>query len=145
MSTCGLACTWSTKIQAMLLNKLYRINSLDRNADGSGFQAEIELDPGNPVFGGHFPGNPILPGVCTVQIIRELLEQGIQKSLRMTKAGNIKYLGFVNPVTMPVLTFQLQVKIPESSDILCTATVSANGQVVCSFKGEFQSVADTIL
>ena len=94
----------------MLLNKLYRIRSLNANADGSGFMAEIELDPNHPLFEGHFPGNPILPGVCTVQIIRELLEQSVQKSLRMTKAGNIKYLGFVNPVTMPLLTFQLQIK-----------------------------------
>ncbi len=115
MSTSGLACTLSMKIHRMLLNKLYKIRSLNANADGSGFMAEIELDPNHPVFEGHFPGNPILPGVCTVQIIKELLEQSVQKSLRMTKAGNIKYLGFVNPVTMPVLTFQLQVKAGDST------------------------------
>jgi 3-hydroxyacyl-[acyl-carrier-protein] dehydratase len=99
--------------------------------------AEIELDASHPLFEGHFPGNPILPGVCTVQIIRELLEQSMQKSLSMTKAGNIKYLGFVNPVTMPVLMFQLQIKSAEAADIICSATVSAHGASVCSFKGEF--------
>ena len=121
----------------MLLNKLYKTRSLDANADGSGFTAEIELDPNHPLFEGHFPGNPILPGVCTVQIIRELLEQSVQKSLRMTKAGNIKYLGFVNPVTMPLLTFQLQITAGVSTNISCSATVSAKGITVCSFKGEF--------
>jgi 3-hydroxyacyl-[acyl-carrier-protein] dehydratase len=137
MSICGLACTLSMKIQRMLLNKLYRIRSLDANADGSGFLAEIEIDPNHPLFEGHFPGNPILPGVCTVQIIRELLEQSVQKSLRMIKAGNIKYLGFVNPVTMPLLTFQMQPKSAEASNISCSATVSSQGVSVCSFKGEF--------
>lgn len=137
MSTSGLACTLSMKIHRMLLNKLYRTRSLNVNADGTGFMAEIELDPNHPLFKGHFPGNPILPGVCTVQIIRELLEQSVQKSLRMTKAGNIKYLGFVNPVNMPLLTFKLQIKAGDSTNISCSATVSAQGVSVCSFKGEF--------
>jgi 3-hydroxyacyl-[acyl-carrier-protein] dehydratase len=121
----------------MLLNKLYHIRSLVPQTDGSGFMAEIELDAGHPLFEGHFPGNPILPGVCTVQIIRELLEQSMQKSLTMMKAGNIKYLGFVNPVTMPVLMFQLQIKSGDTANISCSATVSAQGASVCSFKGEF--------
>lgn len=122
----------------MLLNKLYKTVSLDVVADGSGFLAEIELDPGHPVFEGHFPGNPILPGVCSVQIVRELLEQSLHNSLRMNRAGNIKYLGFVNPVTMPLLTFQLLVKSGESEIITCSATISAQGIIVCSFKGEFE-------
>jgi 3-hydroxyacyl-[acyl-carrier-protein] dehydratase len=137
MSNSGLACTLSTKIQRMLLNKLYKIRSLNTNEEGSGIIAEIELDPGHPLFKGHFPGNPILPGVCTVQIIRELLEQSINKSIRMTKAGNIKYLGFVNPFIMPLLTFQLQLKPAEGANISCSATVSSTGVSICSFKGEF--------
>ncbi len=99
--------------------------------------AEIELDASHPLFEGHFPGNPILPGVCTVQIIRELVEQFLQKSLYMTKAGNIKYLGFVNPVTMPLLSFQVNLKEADNRIILCSASVSAPGISVCSFKGEF--------
>ena len=124
----------------MLLNKLYKIRNLNANADRSGIMAEIELDPNHPLFEGHFPGNPILPGVCTVQIIRELLEQSLQKSLRMTKAGNIKYLGFVNPVNMPLLTFQLQIKSADGTNISCSATVSTLGVSVCSFKGEFEDL-----
>lgn len=122
----------------MLLNKLYRIRNLDKDTDGSVFNAEIEIDPNHPLFEGHFPGNPILPGVCTVQIIRELLEQSVQKSLFMIKAGNIKYLGFVNPVTMPVLSFHLQIKSADAANISCSATVSAQGVSICSFKGEFE-------
>jgi 3-hydroxyacyl-[acyl-carrier-protein] dehydratase len=121
----------------MLLNKLYTIRSIDPDSEGRGFISVIELDPGHPVFEGHFPGNPVLPGVCTVQIIRELLEQSVQKSLRMTKAGNIKYLGFVNPFSMPLLTFQVQIKPAEGTNLSCYATVSATGITVCSFKGEF--------
>ncbi len=140
MSASGLACTLSMKIHRMLLNKLYKTRSLNANSDGSGFMAEIELDPSHPLFKGHFPGNPILPGVCTVQIIKEILEQSVQKSLRMTKAGNIKYLGFVNPVNMPLLTCKLQIKAGDSTNISCSATIYAQGVSVCSFKGEFEDL-----
>ena len=121
----------------MLFNKLYTIRHLEMRQDGSGLVAEIELDPLHPVFEGHFPGNPLLPGVCTVQIIKELLEKVLNRSLIMTKAKNIKYLGFVNPGSMPLLSFVLQMNPTEDGVIICSATVSVGGAGVCSFKGEF--------
>ena len=27
----------------------------------------VRLDAAHPVYAGHFPGNPVLPGVCTLQ------------------------------------------------------------------------------
>ena len=29
----------------------------------------VRLDAAHPVYAGHFPGNPVLPGVCTLQIV----------------------------------------------------------------------------
>jgi 3-hydroxyacyl-[acyl-carrier-protein] dehydratase len=127
------------KKMTMLLNKLYAITHLEINQDRSGIMAGIKLDGRHPVFKGHFPENPVLPGVCTVQIIKELLEESFHKSLIMTKAGNIKYLGFVNPESMPVLNFTLQLKQTPEGVLLCSATVSAQGMGVCSFKGEFSN------
>ena len=28
----------------------------------------VEIDPTHPIFEGHFPDQPVLPGVCMVQI-----------------------------------------------------------------------------
>ena len=38
---------------------------------GVGIVAELDVDPGLPLFQGHFPGHPVLPGV----IIMEALAQ----------------------------------------------------------------------
>jgi 3-hydroxyacyl-[acyl-carrier-protein] dehydratase len=121
----------------MLYNKLYTIRHLEMGQDRSGLVAEIELEPHHPVFEGHFPGNPLLPGVCTVQIIKELLERVFNGRLIMTKAKNIKYLGFVNPGSMPLLSFVLQINSAEDGVINCSATVSVGEKGICSFKGEF--------
>jgi len=91
----------------------------------------------HPIFEGHFPGNPILPGVCTVQIVKELLEMEVKKELMLKKAGNIKYLGFINPLATPEVHFQLALKDMAPEGLTCAATVIAGGNVACSFKGEY--------
>ena len=36
-------------------------------------EAVFPLHPDEPVFAGHFPGNPIFPGVLTLALVRETL------------------------------------------------------------------------
>lgn len=39
----------------------------DLQADGETVKTSIILNPLHPIFKGHFPDNPILPGVCMMQ------------------------------------------------------------------------------
>src|SRR5512145_2147637 len=121
----------------MLLNNLYRIESLEIAETRDKITAHVRLNKEHYIFEGHFPGNPILPGVCTVQIIRELLQKALEKELQLSKAGNIKYLGFISPVATPELQFDLTIKNTEQGSVNCSATVSAAGNTLCSFKGEY--------
>lgn len=58
----------------MLLENFYKIIHIKEREDGK--QAiEIELNPGHVLYQGHFPGQPVVPGVCTLQIIKESAEQ----------------------------------------------------------------------
>jgi 3-hydroxyacyl-[acyl-carrier-protein] dehydratase len=124
----------------MLQNKLYTIDSFELSEAKDKISAQILLNSEHPVFGGHFPGNPILPGVCTVQIIRELLEKSMEKEIQLTRANNIKYLGFISPITTPAVQFDILIKNTETGSIACNATVSAGGNVLCSFKGEYRVI-----
>jgi 3-hydroxyacyl-[acyl-carrier-protein] dehydratase len=124
--------------RAMLQNDLYTIRDFGLSETGDKISAKILLNKEHPVFKGHFPGNPILPGACTVQITLELLEKGIGKELMLTKASNIKYLGFINPVTTPEVLFDLAIKNTDTGLIGCNTTVSLSGTVLCSFKGEYK-------
>jgi 3-hydroxyacyl-[acyl-carrier-protein] dehydratase len=121
----------------MLLNKLYTIRHLENSPDNSVIAAQIEIDSVHPLFAGHFPGNPVLPGVCTVQIIREILEECLHKPVIITRAKVIKYLGLVNPVSMPLLDFSLHLHQFSENGFSCSAVVSFEGTGVCSFKGDF--------
>ena len=39
-------------------------------ADAACFRAEVSIDPAEPVFAGHYPGFPVFPGVCLVELVR---------------------------------------------------------------------------
>ena len=121
----------------MLMNKLYHIISFETDIAEGILKAVISLDRNHPVFEGHFPGNPILPGVCTVQICKEILEKATDKELMLIKSGNIKYLGFVNPAVHTEMQFNLAYKTGETGGYICSCSVSSGGNTVCSYKGEY--------
>jgi 3-hydroxyacyl-[acyl-carrier-protein] dehydratase len=115
----------------------YSIHTLKTVPDGTGFTAIVRLNAAHPVFSGHFPGNPILPGVCTVQIIKELLTESLGISVQMTRVAGIKYLEFVNPVIQPELVFTCSLKENGEGSYTCLAEVLAGEKKVCTFKGNF--------
>ncbi|HEX2395452.1 MAG TPA: hypothetical protein VHI78_08900 [Bacteroidales bacterium] len=124
----------------MPIDNLYHITSLEYNTDSGVLNAQLALNKSHPVFEGHFPGNPILPGVCTVQIAKELLCKVLQGNFRLSKAANIKYLGFVSPVSTPVIRFQMIIKQIDTLVTNCSVTVIAGENTVCSFKGEYLQI-----
>ncbi|MFT4062025.1 MAG: 3-hydroxyacyl-ACP dehydratase [Edaphocola sp.] len=79
----------------MPIDKFYQTNNIEQTAHS--LCAEITIEPRHEIFEGHFPGQPVVPGVCMVAIAKELLEQGLGKKLRLRKAPQIKFLKVLVP------------------------------------------------
>ena len=47
----------------MLLDNFYTILSSE-SSDSTIWTIQVKLNPGHPVYQGHFPGHPVVPGVC---------------------------------------------------------------------------------
>jgi 3-hydroxyacyl-[acyl-carrier-protein] dehydratase len=92
----------------MLLQDFYKIISLEKTAE-SKYLAMILINEQHEVFKGHFPGNPIMPGVCMMQIIKELTEQITESSLFMQSLSNVKFMALINPFNTPKLRLELDV------------------------------------
>jgi 3-hydroxyacyl-[acyl-carrier-protein] dehydratase len=60
-------------------------------------KAKIRIDKAHRIFDGHFPSVPIVPGVCMVQIILELMETSTGLPVGLATADNIKFLTVINP------------------------------------------------
>lgn len=91
----------------MLLKDFYKITSLDKNENHH--QAIIVVNEKHEVFKGHFPGNPIMPGVCMMQIIKELTEQVTDCQLILQTLSNVKFMALINPEVTPELRLELEI------------------------------------
>ena len=63
-----------------ILTDFYTLQSSEKEENGR-FIAKITLNKDHDIFNGHFPGNPVTPGVCMMQIVKELTEEFTGKQL----------------------------------------------------------------
>jgi 3-hydroxyacyl-[acyl-carrier-protein] dehydratase len=98
----------------------------------------IELDSCHPVYNGHFPGNPVVPGVCQVQIIKELVSMTIKQELILFRSDNIKFLSMIIPEKTPVLQVKLDIKQKDPDRWDVNAIISHNEMLFIKFKGSFR-------
>jgi len=79
----------------MLLNNFYTVSSIEHTA-GS-IHAAIRIQKDHSIFNGHFPSVPIVPGVCMMQIVKEVTESQTNSRLMITSADNMKFLSVLDP------------------------------------------------
>lgn len=65
----------------------------------TGFRALLKVDPGFMLFPDHFPGQPVLPGICLVQAVLLAGEAWLPcgTALRLRTLKRAKFLGIVRP------------------------------------------------
>lgn len=96
----------------MVLKDFYKVLSEEKVSD-SKYNITILINEKHEVFKGHFPGNPIMPGVCMIQIIKELTETITKSSLMIQSLANVKFMALINPEVTPELRLELDVTITE--------------------------------
>jgi 3-hydroxyacyl-[acyl-carrier-protein] dehydratase len=97
----------------MLLKDFYKVVSLENTAENKHLVL-IHVNAEHEVFKGHFPGNPIMPGVCMMQIIKELVEQISGTSLFMQSLSNVKFMALINPFNTPELRLELDISTSDT-------------------------------
>ena len=90
-----------------LQDSLYRIIS-QQEADGHP-AFRVRINPEWPIYKAHFPGHPITPGVCIVQMVQELLQGFLHRELCLVRAKNVKYLAIISPEEMSELDIVFQI------------------------------------
>jgi len=70
---------------------------------------QIEFNQNHQIFIGHFPDQPVVPGVLIIRTIVECTCVHLQKKLSLKKATQCKFLNFVDPRKEPVLSLQLNI------------------------------------
>lgn len=107
----------------MLKDDFYTISSIERIEDRK--LGTVHLNSAHPIFDGHFPDIPIVPGVVLMQMVKEIIESELGFQLCLVEAKNVKFLDFINPQEKIDLDFEIVIKSTESDLIKVQATISS--------------------
>jgi 3-hydroxyacyl-[acyl-carrier-protein] dehydratase len=124
----------------MLLKDFYKILSVEP-ISGSQHVVTILINEKHIVFKGHFPDNPIMPGVCMMQIIKELAEQITGGSLVMQKLIDVKFTALINPFLTPELKLELEIGTTEEGLVKVKNTSYFNDTVALKLSCLYKKAA----
>lgn len=112
----------------ILQDNLFTIVSQQQEEASAMFQ--VRLHPEWPIYKAHFPGHPITPGVCIVQMVQELLQNLMGRELSLRQAKNVKYVSIISPEEVTELTITFSKIEPQPDGSLKVQAQVANGETL---------------
>ena len=110
----------------MLIKDYYTINQISQEDRGTVFQ--ISLNPDCRVYEGHFPGEPVSPGVCNIQMIKECAEHVSGKSLLLNNLQQCRLTTLVTPLAHPQV--EVVINLEEKGEIYKLKAILGKGEEV---------------
>lgn len=124
----------------MLLNDFFIIDDLQ--TDKGSVRALLHLDVRHPIFAGHFPGRPVVPGACLLQLVQELTASINDGEVRLVKADLLKFIAPIDPVRNGTIAMTVTGKETPPGEWQVTAEGSNAGATCFRFKGSFRAGSD---
>jgi 3-hydroxymyristoyl/3-hydroxydecanoyl-(acyl carrier protein) dehydratase len=60
-------------------------------------QAEVSISENSPWFTGHFPEEPILPGIAQIQIVLDTVKKAFDKQVNLLTVNRVRFKQKVRP------------------------------------------------
>ena len=116
-----------------LENKFYKILGEDRLSDGSATY-NVAILPDCNVYEGHFPGDPVCPGVCNIETIKECASRLVGKALRINTIKQCRLTAIATPTVCPEVSITVSAT-PKDDAFTVVATIADDKQSYMEFKG----------
>jgi 3-hydroxyacyl-[acyl-carrier-protein] dehydratase len=120
----------------MLLKGFYKLVSTTK-IDTVNSIVRVQLQKDHPIFKGHFPENPITPGVCMIQIIKEITQIHTDSTLFLESISNVKFTAIINPFENPELLLEMQILEEDNTFKVKNLTKFENGVIALKCNGIF--------
>jgi 3-hydroxyacyl-[acyl-carrier-protein] dehydratase len=117
-----------------LLNDMYAI------VGNNGDTTTVSLNASHPIYQAHFPGNPITPGVCIVQMVGELVGLRLGCRLQLQRIVNLKFVSPISPIDHSQIAIAMTLVDDVDEGCRVKGTISAGGEVKTKFSMVFVPV-----
>jgi len=120
----------------ILLNDFFTINN--KESSDTEIWAELFINADHTIFEGHFPNQPVVPGVCMMQMIKEILEEVIGKETNLINAADMKFLAVIDPQKNNLVHASIKYTVPENGIINITASIFKDDLIHFKCKAQLQ-------
>ena len=121
----------------MLLNDFFTIQTERKQGDDS-TELDLSLNPEHDIFNGHFPKQPVVPGVCMIQMVTETVNHLLSRKMYLFESAVTKFLNVLDPNIHPDITLKILWKNIEEKEVNIDAQLFFEQTVFFKFKGKFQ-------
>ena len=125
----------------MLKNDFYEVLSKEF-VDGS-INATIRFNAAHSIFKGHFPGQPVVPGVCMMMVVKELLMEQLGDDILIRKAAQVKFLNMIVPEQSPQADVLIRFSMLNGQSWQADATIKKEAVVFFKMKAQIELISST--
>lgn len=120
----------------ILKDTFYKINTL--KFEDNVLEAQISINAKHPIYDGHFPNNPVTPGVVQLELVKEILGTHFNKNIQLRSLSTSKFLAVLNPVNTPDALFKMTVTEQEDQSLKVSGQLSNSEGICLKFSGIYQ-------
>lgn len=117
----------------ILRDTFYKINTL--KFEENILEAEISINPKHAIYEGHFPNNPVTPGVVQLELVKEILGTHFNKTIQLKSLITSKFLAVLNPEKTPDALFKMTVTEQEDQSLKVSGQLSNSEGICLKFSG----------
>ena len=107
----------------MLIHEFFLIRKWRGGDNDNECVYRLSLNAEHPIYQAHFQGNPIMPGACIIQIMKELAEDLYSTSYFIRCAKNVKFLNVINPLKHKEIDVRLSFRKDENNMLAVSAVI----------------------
>lgn len=100
--------------------------------------ALVKINGEHSIFNGHFPGQPVTPGVLQLQLVNELLNTVNETTMVLKTMGRCKFLAIWNPAEHQQIKVDLKLKKNEAGETSVSASGGVEGTPFFKFSATFK-------
>lgn len=120
----------------MLIPDFYTVQKI--STEDEAVHAVIQLNATHEIYGGHFPGQPVVPGVIQLQMVKEILENVLQEEVFFDTISTVKYLKMITPKEDSYLHIRIQYKQADADDFKINATINSDEIIFTKLKASLR-------
>ena len=96
----------------------------------------VSLNPGCRVYEGHFPGKPVSPGVCNIEMVRQCAERIHQRALRIRRIKQCRMTTLMAPHSHPQADVTVEMHPQEAGSYRLTAAIGEGSATWLTLKAD---------